>query len=181
MHSSDSCRRKHTIYIDTIFYSPDSLKLLSIILFKGPYTIYDINCDPPRYMYSATALVGIREDKSQPWKIYPWTPKSCVGYSRYVDVQFIMRDYYFRVFKDRSIFLARDGQWILEKFIYNVNDAGFWTGILWQKDLKIPGYYTFQVEYGTYPLNEPEGYKRAIVPYLPIKYPDYLLQQYKSN
>jgi hypothetical protein len=171
---------KIKVYIDQIYYSPDKLKLIAFEIIKVPLldtTIRRvIKQYKTNYSYDGGALVGYRENTNQPWTIYPYTHCLSSGLATYNHCQNALRECYFVNLKDDQTYVLDSiGNWKFIRFQYNLNEPAFWKGIVWQKGLRIPGYYNFQLK-GNY---KPGEEKMGVLPYLKPNYPDSLLLQYK--
>ncbi|MDX2303689.1 MAG: hypothetical protein NW226_12865, partial [Microscillaceae bacterium] len=171
---------KPRIYIDSILYSPDTLRLYAFVVieFKGrmmdesyleEIARYYVDY-PDKSFFDGKAVIAYRDDYRDIWKLYPYDHYLPFNGESYSDIRYALRQYYFNEFK-------KNGETILHKntlrFKYNVDDPEFWTEdcIVWQKGLRIPGYYNFQTRG-----NITRESLNPIIPELDIIYPDSLLR-----
>lgn len=139
------------IYVDTLLYSPDSLKLFAIIVIKTKNNHSD-EARTNDWYYHGNSVVGIRGQPGEPWALYPYDRITARSFSGYRKASLFMRNSYLRDFKyDGEVNKGPDGKNVFMKYLYNVGEARFWSeSIVWKKDLRIRGYYNFQLK-GFYP------------------------------
>lgn len=177
---------KVNIDIDTIIYSPDSLKLFSFVIERIPE--YENN-KPNKYFYSGSDMIGYRSSKKEPWNIWYFGEYRPTGWDNYNKVRNLFRWYYLGDGKFKNDYR---GYWdgihyendtfplqkarINIKFGYNIDDKHFWdSSIVWKKGNRIPGYYGFQTKGEVVP-----GYMDSPIRIIPrLDYPDSLLNLYK--
>ena len=178
--------------VDTIIYSPDTLKLFSFVIIKVPD--YENN-KPDQFYYSGEDMIGYRLSKNKPWKIYYFGQIRPTGLKNYNQVRNIFRNYYlgngkFKSSYDtywdgihndtlgmaRSITFPEETNRINIKFGYNIDDSQFWNkSIVWKKGSRIPDYYSFETIGNVAP-----GYGDSLIKIIPhLNYPDSLLKMYK--
>lgn len=183
---------KVRIDVDSIFYSPDSLKLFAFIIETIPE--YENN-KPNEYFYSGNCLIGYRTNKSEPWTVYSFDQFTPTGFKNYNKVRNLFRGYYLSngKFKNdyatywdgihndtlgmaRSITIPKEENRVNIKFGYNIDDKRFWdSSIVWKKGSRIPGYYAFQTKGNVAP-----GYTDNPIKIIPhLDYPDSLIRLYK--
>ena len=177
---------KITVEVDSIFYSPDSLKLFSFVIITDPDVQHD---NLQKYVFSGNSIIGFRLKKNSPWTLYDFDQYSIAGLENYNDVRNSFRNYYLGNgdFKDDGAYYW-DGihpdtlnmslgayNRISINFGYNIDDDNFWDkSIVWKKGSRIPGYYSFQTT-GNVVL----GDSNAIVIIPQLTYRDSLLNLYK--
>jgi len=192
---------KHPNYkVIRVFYSPDSLKMISWIEIKMEN---GHGCDRPQgYSFSANAIIGIRNEIKQPWTLYPFDKFGAICDDTEGLVLSAMEQYYFFSMKESSEFVnkiyldmsfgglvrydyeksrIRDGveeknfPSIEKNLGYNLQDKDFWTkSLIWQKGARIKGLYNFQTVG-----NIPPDYKNPELITPKIIYPDSILRLYK--
>lgn len=166
-------------FVDLILYSPDSLKMFAFVISQIPDNEFTRNYKNSElgHYYDCTAIVGFRNGTGEFWRVFHFPQYDGTVYAEYGRARRSLEQYYFTRFKNDGQFV-RDGKggWGFEKFSYNVNEPGFWTGIVWQKGLLADGLYNFQT------------YKKATFPeltyselrYPEIEYPDSILALFKE-
>lgn len=178
--------------VDSIFYSPDSLKLFSFIIMSVPNYQHG---KPTITYYDGEDMIGFRTSKKNPWTIYYFGQIRPSGIDNYNKVREIFRRYYLGggKFKDdyasywdgkrndtlqmaRAITFPNEDNRINIKFRYNIDDKYFWdSSIVWKKGSRIPGFYSFQTKGNVAP-----GYRDDPIIAIPsLNYPDSLLNLYK--
>ena len=183
---------KIRVDVDTIIYSPDTLKLFSFVIVTVPD--YE-NKNPNRLFYSGEDMIGYRLSKNETWKIYYFGQIRPTGLKDYNQVRDILRNYYlgngkFKSSDDtywdgihndtlgmaRSITFPKEANRVNIKFGYNIDDIRFWDkSIVWKKGSRIPGYYSFETVGNVAP-----GYGDSLIKIIPhLDYPDSLLEMYK--
>jgi|GEM_PF-3182918 len=142
---------KYLITVDSIFYSPDKLKFVTVTFTS--HTLIENANYPKDYLYfSGYTLIGYRDSLTQPWKVYPFNismgdlyrnieslrEHMYKSYTEYLE----NRGFYFYV-KDKEKFKKRGydvDRYTINynvsryneynrsiKFGYNVGDPEFWT------------------------------------------------------
>jgi hypothetical protein len=163
------------INVDTILYSPDTLKMLAFIIKKMPdMEAKHIN---DYYYYSGCDLKGFRNSTHEPWKIYPTFLCAPSGMPNYNRVRYDLRYFYFNVFKNTGTYVWDSGSHepALAYFNYNADERNFWdSSVLWKKGARTPGDYLFQNKGNVKP-----GDENAVWILPPLDYPDSLLKLYK--
>jgi hypothetical protein len=180
------------IDVDTIMYSPDSLKLFSFVIIRVPD--YENN-KPDQVYYCGEDMIGYRYSKKQAWKIYYFGQNRPTGAKNYNMIRNIFRNYYFgngkfRTSGDtywdgihndtlgmaRSLTVPQEDNRVVIYFDYNIDDKRFWEkSIVWKKGSRIPGYYSFETIGNVAP-----GYRDSVISIIPhLDYPDSLLNLYK--
>jgi hypothetical protein len=138
--SRDTCVK---IHVDNIYYSHDSLKLLSIIAIESNpngmkdekrISLYgnEKNISP---LFDGRSLVGTRNFSNEPWKIFILDLGFIHGGSSHQALIYEMKQEYFQKLKNYSFFCydeANKGRHL--KFEFNINQPEFWTGPLWSTD-----------------------------------------------
>jgi len=185
---------KVRVDVDTIIYSPDTLKLFSFVIITVPD--YE-NKKPDRFYYSGEDMIGYRFVKNQPWSIYYFGQIRPTGVNDYNDVRNIFRNYYlgqgkfknsYATYWDgirndtlgmaRSITFPAENNRVNIKFGYNVDDTNFWNkSIVWKKGSRIPKYYSFETIGNVAP-----GYTDSPIIRIPhLDYPDSLINEYSKK
>jgi hypothetical protein len=128
------------VVVDTIMYSPDSLKLFAFTLVKRhnqmdrelkEYLKPDFDYD-----LENRDLIAYRKNKTSIWKVYRFFgTQTSFTLSHKKDMRFALRLLYFERFKNPDFNSHR------KKYLYNVNEKGFWTGPIWEKNQE--GEYLF--------------------------------------
>lgn len=177
---------KLNIDVDSIIYSPDSLKLFAFIIERVPEIE---NNRPNQYFYGGNPLIGFRQSVHEAWTIYPFGQFTPTGFKNYNKVRNLFRgyflgdgkfkndsDYYWDGVHNDTLGMNRGFNRVAIKFGYNIDDKRFWdSSVVWKKGSRIPGYYAFQTMGNVVP-----GYMDTpirIIP--PLVYPDSLLKLYK--
>jgi hypothetical protein len=165
---------KITIDVDSIFYSPDSLKIFAFVIETDPDVQHK---KPDKYVYSGNALIGFRSSKKTYWTLYNSGLFSIAGLENYNDVRNSFRKYYLgegRFKTDWHYYWDSVKQDYVDiSFGYNIDDARFWdSSIVWKKRV-IPGYYSFQTKDQAKP-----GDENTIIIIPHLDYPDSLLRMY---
>lgn len=156
----DSANSK--VYIDTILYSPDKLKLFSLLIIEKR----KIEQGKP---FHGMAVIAYREDTSDIWKVYPVT-KYGVSWSDFQGARNVLRRCYFEEIKGDN-----DNQG--NEFKHNLGDSNFWSDLYFKKGYDIDSLYYFQTELN----KETSTLKRkkdGIIPYLEIDYPQEIIELY---
>lgn len=153
----DSANSK--VYIDTILYSPDKLKLFSLVIIEKR----KIEQGKP---FHGMAVIAYREDTSDIWKIYP-IDKYSVSWNDYVGSRSVIRRCYFNDLKKSSTHRG--------EFNYTPLEDSFWgnKGLYFKKGLDIDTLYFFQTEY-----NFDSNKYDKIIPYLEVDYPHEIIELY---
>lgn len=177
---------KLRIDVDSIIYSPDSLKLFAFVIERVPEIE---NNKPNEYFYGGNPLIGFRKSVHEPWKIYSFGQFTPTGFKNYNKVRDLFRgyflgdgkfkndsDYYWDGVHNDTLEMNQGSNRVAIKFGYNIDDKRFWdSSIVWKKGSRIPGYYAFQTTGNVAP-----GYTDSPIRIIPsLKYPDSLLQLYK--
>jgi len=164
------------IDIDTILYSPDTLKLFSFVI---TYT-KDTEDKKNPYGYFGQVLIGYRTSTHEPWIIYPGVHFArFLGYLNYNKIKNRLRLEFFHKFKDENMWYWSNEKQQRELFTYkyNANDPKFWDSChTWQKGVSIPGYYIFQLRGNVTPDMDDLLFKQP-----EVHYPDSLLKLYYEN
>jgi hypothetical protein len=186
------------INVDSIFYSPDNLKLVSFIVCSYPL---HISISDSRYYsdegkkylskefnFSAEAFVGIRESKNQPWEIYRIQEVAFAGCLDYQCARKSIREFFQNGYKNIEVMvpneipdtlyrtqleMSRNTTFRLESMKYNLGEDGFWSEdcTLWKKGLRAKDKYLFQTD-----THQPISDQIVILP--EIEYPDSLLKMF---
>lgn len=159
----DSYTEGATIYVDTIIYSPNKLKLFSL-------TILEKEKGEEGKPFKGRAIIAYREDQKEIWKVYPIRNLTGGGYD-YNGVQKILRDGYFKGLNETST----DGH----KYKYTPIEDKFWEDLFFKKGYDVDSLYFFQTELNP---NTPtlKTKRDGIIPLLKIDYPKELLEQFES-
>ena len=168
------------INVDSIIYSPDSLKLFAFVINGFPYKTN--NDTGYLYRYGGDGFIGYRNSRKNYWTLYYFDQYTPVGFKKCNTVRNLMREYYLNKnggkFKsDEHYYWDRSrNDYISIPFDYNIDDIDFWNNsIVWKKGFIIPGYYTFQIEDQAKSMDSD-----AIIKLPSLDYPDSLLQLYKK-
>jgi hypothetical protein len=171
------------IFVDTIIYSPDKLKMFTFLIIKhiDNSNWAKDNYPKQKYFYGGVCLIGYRNRLDTMWTVYDFNWYSTDGWSKYIQVKRLFNYFYFYEFKGNIEY-----SWdsikqvdVEEKIGYNLNEADFWTkSIVWRKGARIPGLYNFQI-YGNVKPSDAD-YGRNLEKKMPvINYPDSILKLYK--
>lgn len=137
-------------------------------------------------VYSLTALIGLRDNINQIWRLYPFDQQSAGCFDKKEKVINILGQYYFTKMKNHEMYRImqegkRKGHKELQAYGYNLQDSDFWNNCwLFKKDtVGSYGLYPFQIK--GYNYNGDKCTKDCAEPYnLPvIDYPEYILKLYK--
>lgn len=165
---------KIEIYVDTILYSPDTLKMVTFVIKKMP----DMEAaDTNVFYYSGGDLKGFRSSTKEPWHIYPNFHCGPSGLPEYNSVRRILHRCCFEELKTESTYVWDSSKMdlILESYRYNMDEKDFWdSSVLWRKGARTAGAYIFQNRGTVKPWDENPV---QIIPKL--DYPDSLLDLYK--
>ncbi|MES2766126.1 MAG: hypothetical protein V4642_09675 [Bacteroidota bacterium] len=161
------------IDVDSIFYSPDSLKLFSFVI----ATIPDREDTNLKYYHHGYDMVGYRLNTKEPWKIYRLGEFAPSGLKSYNRVREVFRDFYFYQFRYRTDY-AWDSvrqDMVTTRFGYNIDHTDFWTkNLIWRKGSRLPGLYIFETKGNARP-----GLEDAVEFPPQLQYPDSLLKLYR--
>lgn len=168
---------KVTFWVDTIIYSPDSLKMISFVIFKNPNIE---NRRPSDYFYSGSDMIAYRDSKKELWKLFYWGTYRPTGYDGY---EMVKNAFYKHYFNDGKFKKSSRYYWdsISNNFVsisnqYSINDVKFWdSSIIWQKGSSIPNYYSFETTGNVKPTDENPIKKLPFV-----DYPDSLIALFKQ-
>lgn len=169
---------KVSLYIDTIIYSPDSLKFISFLIQKQP-DIEHNNTD--YYFYSGSDMIAYRNSVNDLWNIYYFGEIRPSAYRYYQGVRKVFYDFYFGNgdFKDETRYYwdEKTKDRISIPFGYNLDNPLFWdSSIVWKRGSRINGYYSFQTKGNV----TPKSIDPIII--LPrIKYPEYILKSFSAH
>ena len=167
---------KITIDVDSIMYSPDSLKLFAFVIITDPdvqHEKYD------KFVFSGNSIVGFRSNIKTPWTLYNFDQYSIAGFKKYNSVRNLFRHYYFGNGDFRNdaeyIWDSTKQDRVSMEFGYNLDQPQFWdSSLVWKKGARIPGFYDFQTKGNVTPQDEDP------IIHLPhLSYPDSLLNMYK--
>jgi hypothetical protein len=156
--------------IDTIAYSPDTLKFFSLVI--------DYTKESDALNYDGHAILGYRLKTTDPWIVYPILYSVFLDYQNYNMVRDRLRKAYFQ---DFGVPVSGIWNYRTKEFetcpSYNVIDHRFWdSSFIWQKNVSIPGYYTFQLSGN----GDPEM-PHPVIEIPSLHYPDSLLKLYHEN
>ena len=152
-------------FIEGTFYSPDRKKLLVWVGEKMPNAatnqVYskedsDVNKLCPSSndtIYSLSALIGIRDNINEIWKLYPFDQQAAGCFNSKKDVVEILCKYYFVEMKTHKMYRVIQsgklkGNLESQAYGYNLQDKDFWNKCwLFQKDT-VGSYnlYPFQIK-----------------------------------
>jgi hypothetical protein len=184
-------RSKIEIDVSSIYYSPDSLKLLSFVIIKQPINLsHDEHIRKNKRFnpsFSGHVVVGVRDSSVMPWSLYNFTQFRVFDYSTSDTIRLFLRIHFFEKFKENQFYCFNEkGEWGLYSFKYNLNEPEFWTGPVFDKErYKGLGYY-FQIDDFSSPkyIHPNYGDKDGIrdtVPILKIDYPNELIKQFDRD
>lgn len=150
------------VYVDTILYSPDKLKLFSLVIIEKR----KIEQGKP---FHGMAVIAYRVDTSNIWKIYPVT-KYGVSWSDFQGARNVLRRCYFKEIKG-----TKDNQ--RNEFKHNLEDSSFWEDLYFKKGYDIDSLYYFQTELNK---EKPTSKRKkdGVIPYLEIDYPQEIIELY---
>jgi len=160
--------------VDTIMYSPDSLKLFAFVIETSPESEHN---NKKNYS-SGNSLIGFRSNSKTYWTIYNFDQFSTGGFRKYNSVRKLFREYYFGEgnFKNDAEYIWDSIKQIKTsaKFGYNLNEVHFWdSSLVWIKGARIPGYYNFQTTGNVKP-----GDENSILVIPHLDYPDSLIKMF---
>ncbi|MEM9983252.1 MAG: hypothetical protein AAF734_12210, partial [Bacteroidota bacterium] len=180
------------IVVDSIFYSPDSLKIFALTAFsyKGRVLVEEEEGTPEEYkdytgreeddFYDGRALIGFRDSLRQGWRLFPFN--KVIGLKRSENLQKLLegqKRYYFSDLADETDRVRR--KYYL-RYKYNVNDKHFWDkSPVWEKGLRVKGYYNFQTDHVFEPedINDPYlDLSRYVLEEVYIAYPDSMMEKF---
>ncbi len=172
-----------TTFVDTIFYSPDTLKLISLIVERAPCNIgagYPFqerkeNC----FYFNGFAFIGYRESPKTQWNLYVHDQCRASSFGDYKTVINLLREYFLdNILICRGVSVPdRKGNYVYRTYNYNIDEFGFWDSIVWQKGVRDPGLYLFQFKFQS---KEYMKGDTTAIPYFPISYPDSLIKHYSK-
>jgi len=154
-----------TIHVDTILYSPDTLKLFGLIILEKER---GQEGDP----FQGRGVIAYRDSLTDYWKVYPVTDFG-VSWTDYQGASNVLRRSYFYELKGK-----KDNQ--KNEFKYTPLEKGFWTDLYFKKGYDVDSLYYFQTELNR---NVPtlKRKKDAVIPLLEIDYPKELLKQFEKQ
>jgi hypothetical protein len=173
----DSTRRKIRALVDTVLYSPDSLKLFSIVFERIPET--DTTARLSRY-FNGSLVIGYRPRRDTCWVLYSETrPLSPINFGERKRLSEVMRASYFgENFKDVKGRVFEEGEIVSAPFGYSPTDSLFWTrGLYWRKGAHVDGLYYFQTVRDPRPGNMTHALRKRPIDSV---YPDSIREMYKS-
>jgi hypothetical protein len=150
------------VFLEDIFYSPDSLKCISLVIFRYRADELPSNAGlDTTYVHDGVALLGCRNSKNELWKIYK---SQIVKFSNYLSYTEVYRSLLWVYLTDKiqtfatgilnKDLLTNDLKKRLNKksitstntvfHKYNVTDDEFWNDIMFIKDNRVYGLYDFQ-------------------------------------
>ena len=106
-------RANSKVYIDTILYSSDKLKLFSLVIIEKR----KIEQGKP---FHGMAVIAYREDTSDIWKIYP-IDKYSVSWNDYVGSRSVIRRCYFNDLKNKTVIVVDDVMNTGSSIMYAIN------------------------------------------------------------
>ena len=174
-------REKVRIHVKDIFYSPDSLKLISFVIIEEPVYLsmneWNKKVAKTDVCFNGHILVGFRDISTKPWKLY-FFPQFKVYDDPFIEKsQNTLIHYMFETIKSYSFAgFEENGEWGFCSFKYNLDEPEFWTGPVFDKScFKGEGYF-FQID----DFRSPEYIKgkRDTVPFFKIDYPKELIEQF---
>jgi hypothetical protein len=171
------------IIIDTILYDKNKLKLFALSILDYDASFADMNSISNR-LYDSRSIIGFRENLNEIWKLYHFGQYTGFVFEDFAEIKSAQRDFYFNQLSQESQYIPDTNKLnnhpnnrIPAHFKYNLGDEDFWTkSIIWQKGLRIPGYYNFQTD-GNVDINS----KNPLVPEIHIEYPDSLLKMFRDE
>lgn len=143
--------KKVSFWVDEIYYSPDSLKLIATVINREPNNqdTKSQNRDSS-YYYDGFAFIGYRKTVDSPLVTYLFNYYTLHGWESYIQVKRLHKDQLEENLKDLGVFVWNDSlkNWEGVKFNYNIKDTLFWSNsVVWKKGVIIPDhYYTFEVK-----------------------------------
>tara|TARA_R110000868_G_C10868093_1_gene762048 strand:- start:890 stop:1471 length:582 start_codon:yes stop_codon:yes gene_type:complete len=115
------------IYIDTIVYSPDSLKSAFFVILKKPNSSLLVSDNPKGFHFDAKCFLAQRDSISEPWKV-KWF--RIMNINRYSEYESISSQIQKRYFEDLIKIKDETGK---SRFGVNVNDLRFWDSPAWSE------------------------------------------------
>ena len=135
-----------TVTVETMLYNTDSLFCIALICFHSHYDkikgIEDA-CDPWRE-FDAKAIIGCRDNISEPFKIYPLNTFRATGFESCRSVISCLKKMYFNDLKGTILPPLFKGSEI-RYYEYNLNDPKMFSSVIFQKNKEFPQLYNFQL------------------------------------
>lgn len=133
-----------------LFYNKDSTLLYSFVIYAVGLSEKAIW--PQEYDHFSTVnMVGFRNSKCEPWKIYPFDVVGLYGAPNLDTLTKDLYKFYFKDISDKSYYLDTNGNGEFEyvKSKYNLGDSHFWEKFPeFQKGREgVDSLYSFQYEY----------------------------------
>lgn len=171
----DSLLRQVSVQIDTIFYSPDTLKLFAFAIAQIPGWTPK-NYDQPDD-FDGQAMAGYRTRQDTCWTLFYTGPLHPLGRPSSDRVSWEMRRYFLSdAFASHEMYAHEDGEAVSKAFKYTPADTLFWTeSLMWERGALRPGYYYFETVRA--PSMQDVTRTRVKQP-IPVSYPDSIRQMY---
>ncbi|MFN8367635.1 MAG: hypothetical protein U0Y96_10425 [Candidatus Kapaibacterium sp.] len=187
-HTFHVPQNKRNIYVDSIVYSPDSLKMCVLLVMKRPSIKDD---ESQLHVFTGHYLVGIRENTCNPWIIYRLSTVVGGVFYSYREIHKSMRTVLFDYFKDvgelnpivcpdtiyeAQIYAVQSQKYVTMYYGKNLRDVDFWTekNLLWRKSIRVKDYYNFQTAHH-------QATADRLVQYPKLEYPEYMITWYKDR
>jgi hypothetical protein len=113
------------IFIDTIVYSPDSLKAAFFVILKNPNSSLLATDNPDGFHFDAKCFLAQRVSVLKPWKI-KWF--RIMNINRYPEYNEISDQIHKRYFEDLVKIKDESGK---SRYGVNLNDIRFWNSPAW--------------------------------------------------
>jgi hypothetical protein len=113
------------IFIDTIVYSPDSLKSAFFVILKKPNSSLLVSDNPKGFHFDAKCFLAQRDSISEPWKV-KWF--RIMDINRYSEYESISSQIQKRYFEDLVKIKDESGK---SRYGVNLNDVRFWDSPAW--------------------------------------------------
>lgn len=134
-------RPADSIWVDTLFYSPDCTKTIAFIIIK---------CSNPGglFNYDCKTIFGIRDTLGEPWRLYGWNQIQASGFHSARSASDSTIAHYvsnYIKYSDVATIYMKDWSQKAVKFGYNLRDSAFWDScIIWRPNTRGKGIYLFQ-------------------------------------
>ncbi len=170
-----------SLMVDTIFYSPDRLKLFAFIIERKPERKNFIESTGIMHSYRGDAYVGFRYSVGQTWELYAFDLGLLGTYETPEKAKQVLQWLYFKKLKEAPDFIINeDGKWQEERFGANLGERAFWSSMLWRKGTRAPGLYIFQTYRWLMSGHSPSEQVK-VKNFESIDYPKDLLEMFKKE
>jgi hypothetical protein len=106
-----------TIYLDTVIYSPDKLKMVALVITENSTTKLLHKTNNAKFFFNGNYLFCSRTDLTSKIFVYDYSSHNIVHYYKYNDIKTRLHEYCFKELSS-EIFDGEKG--------YNIDDLRFW-------------------------------------------------------